>query len=326
MSVNNTIIPISYSSVRDIVMDLVMSREKFYVVYDGPILAESEMDAKFLAPALLALSEAVEEANLVINGNKAKVHLKVNASFKSGCFGIELSTLVSVIDQTKNLFSNVTLADAKSILDWIGLTTGITGISVFSFIKWVKGRKITKVVPILETNTCTVYIDDEHRVVENEVIALYRNVKFRESLIGILSPLKQDGINEFAVSNNPQDRKFVIIKKDDVTNFEIKEQESILSDRTYETNLQIVGLSFQENNKWKFSDGNAVFHAVILDEQFIKDLNASLLNFSKGDVILADVRQIQAVKNGQIKSEYEIVKVKNIIKALQQLKIPLNSE
>lgn len=66
-------------------MDFVMSRENFYVVYDGPALANSEMDAKFLAPALLALSEAMDEANAILNGGKAKAHLKVNASFKSGC-------------------------------------------------------------------------------------------------------------------------------------------------------------------------------------------------------------------------------------------------
>lgn len=303
-----------------------MSREKFYVVYDGPSLASSEMDAKFLAPALLALSEAIEEANLVLNGGKAKAHLKVNASFKSGCFGIELSTLVSIYDQTKSLFSGIELADAKTILEWIGLLSGATGagISVFGFIKWVKGRSITKVEPIFETNTCKVFVNDEHIIVENEVITLYRNVKFRESLLGVFSPLKEDGINEFAVTNSLNDQKFSVIYKDDVKDFEIKEKEDVLSDRTYETNLQIIGLSFQENNKWKFSDGNAVFHASILDEEFIKDINTSTLNFSKGDVILADVRQVQTVKNGQMKSEYEIIKVKRIIKGLQQLKIPLD--
>ncbi|NLD09769.1 MAG: hypothetical protein GX667_09320 [Xanthomonadaceae bacterium] len=305
-------------------MCFVMSRESFYVVYDGPALVDSEMDAKFLAPALLALSEAIEEANNIFNGTKANAKLKVNASFKSGCFGIELSMLVSFWDKTKHIFSEVTLADAKNILEWIGLITGqgsIIGASVFGLIKWVNGRKITKIEPIYDSGICKVYIGSDCLEVEERVIELYRDIKFRKAVIGMLSPLKQDGINEFAVTNSLQSEKFTVVTKNEVERFELPEEEDPLSDSVYETNLQIVGLSFEENNKWKFSDGNGLFNASILDEDFISEIDAGVLSFSKGDVISATVRQIQTMKNGKIKSEYQLLKVNKIIPGLQQVKL-----
>lgn len=306
-------------------MRFVMSRESFYVVYDGPALVNSEMDAKFLAPALLALSEAIEEANIIFNGKKANAQLKVNASFKSGCFGVELSMLVSFWDKTKHVFSEVTLADAKNILEWIGLIAGpgsIMGASVFGLIKWVNGRKITKIGPAYESGICKVYIGGDCLEVEERIIELYRNIKFRKAVIGVLSPLKQSGIDEFAVTNSKQSEKFTVITKKEIESFEITEEEDYLSDKIYETNLQIVGLFFEENNKWKFSDGNAIFSAAILDEDFISDINAGVLSFSKGDVISAEVRQVQTIKNGKIKSDYQLLKVNKIIPGLQQVKLP----
>lgn len=308
-------------------MRFVMSRESFYVVYDGPALVNSEMDAKLLAPALLALSEAIEEANIVLNGKKANAQLKVNASFKSGCFGIELSMLVSLWDKTKHVFSELTLADAKGILEWIGLiaeTGGIVGASAFGLIKWVNGRKITKIEPTYEFGICKVYIGDDYLEVEEKIIDLYQNVKFRKAVIGVLSPLKHKGINEFAVTNSLQSEKFTVITKKEIESFEIAEEQNFLSDKVYETNLQIVGLFFEENNKWKFSDGNGIFNAAILDEDFISDIDSGVISFSKGDVISAEVRQIQTIKNGKIKSEYQLLKVNDIIPGLQQVKLPFD--
>ena len=66
-----------------------MSSHSFYIAYDGPALVTNEMDVRELAPALLALSDVFNEANAVLNGERANVQLNVKGSFKSGCFGIE---------------------------------------------------------------------------------------------------------------------------------------------------------------------------------------------------------------------------------------------
>ena len=77
-----------------------MSKKKiFYVVYDGPALASHEMDVRELAPALLAFSSLFEEANSILNRDRAKITLNVKGSFKVGCFGFELSVVQDTLQR-----------------------------------------------------------------------------------------------------------------------------------------------------------------------------------------------------------------------------------
>ena len=47
-----------------------MSSFLFYIAYDGPALESNEMPVRELAPALLALSDAFDEANAVVNAKQ----------------------------------------------------------------------------------------------------------------------------------------------------------------------------------------------------------------------------------------------------------------
>lgn len=57
-----------------------MIKENFQISYDGPALANNEMDVKDLAPALLSLGELLEEANRVVNGDKVSVVVNIKAT------------------------------------------------------------------------------------------------------------------------------------------------------------------------------------------------------------------------------------------------------
>lgn len=83
-----------------------MSYAKFQIIYDGPALTDSLMDVRDLAPALLALGDAIEEANFALNRKKSSISLKVNASFQSGCFGIEFDVIQGTLDQALSLFTD----------------------------------------------------------------------------------------------------------------------------------------------------------------------------------------------------------------------------
>jgi hypothetical protein len=63
-----------------------MSQKTLHIAYDGPALDTHEMDVRELAPALLAFSDMFEEANAVLNGDRAKISLNVKGSFKTGSF------------------------------------------------------------------------------------------------------------------------------------------------------------------------------------------------------------------------------------------------
>ena len=81
-----------------------MSNSSFQVVYDGPALTGSTIDVRDLAPALLAFGDVIEQANFTLNEGRTSVALRVNASFKSGCFGIDFSVVQSLMDQMTSLF------------------------------------------------------------------------------------------------------------------------------------------------------------------------------------------------------------------------------
>lgn len=94
-----------------------MKPAHFQIIYDGPALADSTMDVRDLAPALLALGSVIEEANYALNRQKAKIAVKVKGSFKTGCFGIEFDVVQSLLDQTLSLFQDTGIASAKEIIE-----------------------------------------------------------------------------------------------------------------------------------------------------------------------------------------------------------------
>lgn len=104
-------------------MKIRMSHEKFNVLYDGEALRNNEMNVQTLAPALYAFGTLLEEANAAINGSRAKVSVNVKASFKTGCFGIELNTFVSLVDLSRYLLLEI-LPRPKTCLNglvWYGV-------------------------------------------------------------------------------------------------------------------------------------------------------------------------------------------------------------
>ena len=308
-----------------------MSKATFHVLYDGPALASNEMDVRDLAPALLALGQVLEEANNALNDNKAKITVKVRASFKTGCFGIELDVLQSLSQQMQMLFSTEGIANAKQILEWIGLISGgITGVGgvgfgLLRFLKWLRGRNIQRVV-LLDNGLVRVELDNEHIHIERQVIDLYRQFKLRKALEGVLKPLESEGIDEFAVTDKRQTERFMSIDKAEVRFFASPDSEpEILSEEEVDMNLQLVNVAFREDNKWRFSDGSTSFYAQVLDHNFLRQVQGNE-PFSSGDILKARLRRTQYLAGDTMKTEYTLLKVLEHRKAGVQIPIKFDRE
>lgn len=305
-----------------------MSKASFNVLYDGPALANSEMDVRELAPALLALGSLLEEANSVINDGRAQISVQVKATFKTGCFGIELEVIQSLLQHAHSLFSNESVANAKELLEWIGLIQDNAekfvagGAGLLWLIKKIRGRRINQVV-LLDNGKVRVVMDDGALETEEKVLALYRQFRVRQALEGVLKPLEAEGIDTFAVTNLKQTDRFIVINKAERPYFKTPEPESEpLSDDEFDVNLQIVSISFQEGNKWRFNDGASVFYADMLDESFISQVAASATSFTKGDILKVRLRRVQSLSGEQFKTDYTVIKVLEHRKAMAQL--PMN--
>jgi hypothetical protein len=305
-----------------------MSKASFNVLYDGPALANSEMDVRELAPALLALGTLLEEANAVINDGRAQVAVQVRATFKTGCFGIELDVVQTLLQHAHSLFSNEAVANAKELLEWLGLikenagnVAGV-GVGLLWLIKKIRGRRISQVV-LLDNGRVRVLMDDGALETEAKVLELYRQFRVRQALEAVLKPLEADGIDTFAVTNLKQTDRFIEITKAERPYFKTPEPESEpLSDDEFDVNLQIVSISFQEGNKWRFNDGASVFYADVLDESFTAKVASSSTSFTKGDILKVRLRRVQALVGDQFRTECTVLKVLEHRKAMAQL--PMN--
>jgi hypothetical protein len=302
-----------------------MSKETFHVLYDGPALANHEMDVRDLAPALLALGQVLEEANSAINDGRAKVQVQVRASFKTGCFGIELDLVQSLIQQAQSLFTQDHIASAKTLLEWVGLVMGgKEGVStLIGFMKWLRGRKIDKIV-LLDNGNMKVVLDEESLEVESQIIELFRRSDLRKALEGVLKPLDKDGIDKFAVVNRTQSQEFVVIDKSERVYFTAPApQAETLSEEEIVMNLQLVNVAFRDDNKWRFSDGNSTFFALVEDIDFLNKVQGNE-PFSRGDILRARLRRIQVLSGEDMKTEYRLLQVLDHRRSGVQLPMPFS--
>jgi hypothetical protein len=302
-----------------------MSHTTFQVVYDGHSLQDSTMDVTELAPALLALGKVMEEANFSLNDNRTKVALRVKASFKSGCFGIDFDVVQGMLDQTLNLFKDSPVSSAKDIVDYLGFisSAGIsTGVGVIQLIKWLRGRTIKEVI-LFDDGTAKVVVDGDSLKTELKTIELYRNFKLRLALEkAITEPLQKDGIDSVAFTNDAS-KGFFTITKEESHWFKSPEQEiQLLEESEGEINLQLVSVSFKDDNKWRFSDGGAPFYANVLHQEFLNRVQQSEESFTAGDILRVRIKKRQWMYGDNMKSEYDILEVLDHKKAGVQLKLP----
>ncbi len=242
-----------------------MSKANFYIVYDGPALSGSQMDVEDLAPALLALRSLLHEANAEIYKSEMSIQLKVRATFQTGCFGIDLVAVQSVLKDFLSLFNGDEINGALNLLELLGLT-GVAAVAgrkgLLSVIKWIRGRKIDKVT-VHSDNMATIEIDGDLLEVEMKVIKLLQNQNIRQSVEKlIVKPLEREGMDSFATSKeNAEDDEFIIITKEEIEYFKSPTvEDERIEEVEYEATYELIGPVFQEDNKWRMSDGESSFY------------------------------------------------------------------
>ncbi len=302
-----------------------MSQTSFQVVYDGPALSGSTIDVKELAPALLALGDVIEQANLTLNDSHTKIALHVHASFKSGCFGIDFSVVQGLLDQALGLFKQTPVASAKELVEYLGFMTG-GGWGVIRVIKWLRNRIIREVV-LLDNGKARIVVDGDALEVERATIELLRNYRLRLALQqAIMDPLERDGYDSVAISDKPKDGFILILKNERQYFAAPPAEDEMLSDKEDTVNLQLVSVSFRDDNKWRFSDGANSFYAALLDNVFLNKVRMAEESFTAGDILTVTLRKRQWLAADTMKSDYEILKVIDHRKAMAQLRIPFRDE
>ncbi len=290
------------------------NKATFHIIYDGQALQNNEMDVKDLAPSLLALSDLFDEANHILNNGQTKIGLNVKASFKTGCFGVELTVVQDMLSSIKNLFKDENILNAATIATLTGFTLkDIVKPTLISFIKWLRNRKI-KQVDILNNGLLRVVVDDESIEVEKKIIDLYRNFKIRKALeSAIVKPLEKDGIDSFACSedmpSNGEKLFFSISKEEREYFIAVEPEDEQLEEVQTEVYLQLLSIAFQEDNKWRFTDGSNKFHAEIKDLEFLQRVQCNEIAFRKDDLLKVILVMKQKITNKGLRPDYQVSKV-----------------
>ena len=298
----------------------------FSIKYDGPALQSHQMDVRELGPALLALAGLLEDANKAAYPDGEAVRVSVQGNFKGGSFGVDLIAVQSMASQIVSMLTSPGASAASNlsgILQGLGLVAGATaaaGAGLIGLIKWLGGRKPTSVKTLGDSEIYEIRTQDAVETMAVDLIAgrLYRSRAVRTSLLKVLKPLENEGIDYFASGQDGQAEN--IITKDQLPAFVSAAQgEEALSNSLLErVVVQVESPVFKDGNKWRLNDGQGAFFCAIEDQEFLNRVEAGAERFGKGDVLLADLRRYQLIGDSGLRVEYTLIKVHEHREPLQR--------
>jgi hypothetical protein len=278
---------------------------KVTVKYDGPAIEGGRMDARDLAPAMLATAKLYEHVGALMYGSTTGLKIEVQANFREGSFAYDIVTRVAEL--TQHLIQNVSVSDVIA-----------TGTMLVAAVKSARGRKPKEIVPVPATGppvpesppqSKIVFHDGDVITVNFNVGQIFLNPTVREDVEGIVAPLKKEGIEDFDVQSPVGD---VHVQKNEVDYFSAPlADEQVLQDKIEEEIVEVLSPHFKEGNKWQFSlAGEGVFWARILDIEFVRMVAARAIVFASGDALRVMMRvRVTRKPDGKFDRLREIIRV-----------------
>lgn len=295
----------------------------FSIKYDGPALADHQMDVRELAPALIALSELLEHANRAAFPDDSPVRVNVQGNFKGGSFGVDLIAIQNIGQQIVSMLAGTNATAAANLFGILGGLGLLGGGGLIALIKWLRGRKPTAVRFEGEKAIFELQLTESIETLEVDLVAgrLYQSKVVRQALAKVVKPLEREGVDVFASGRDGVAE--TVVTKDDVSSFESAASDpEVVSDTVSEgVLLQIDSAVFKDGNKWRFSDGATSFFAEIEDAEFLLKIETGE-RFGKGDVLIVDLRRIQSITDNGLKLEYVVTRVKEHRAPLQIVLLP----
>src|SRR5206468_1428605 len=161
-----------------------------------PAVAAGTMDVRDLGAALDALGRLIEQANRVLNADRATVVVSVHARFERGSFDVLLEVLQTLaaqgaLEQVKDVTYLLTIlgfADTGEV--------GRVGTSVLKFLKWLRDKAIAQKQANPQTGTVTITTGDNARIEVNQTtLTIAEDPQARQALNGVLEPLRWSGLS-----------------------------------------------------------------------------------------------------------------------------------
>lgn len=279
------------------------SEFSFNLVYDGEDLESGSIDARDLAPALLAFADLVDQSGRVIVPEIPRLTVRVQTDFKEGCFDVSLE-LATAYDKFVTLFSGNHVQAWSTLLGVLGLS----GAGVWQLLKKAKGRK-PRVLEIERSEKVRITFDGkEVEDVPADVWALFNHLPTRRAIERVVEPITKDGIDELEIRK--KGKPVINVAKGEAHYFKApaeNEDEQIFDNPN--AILIVHSPSFREHNKWRVFDGTRSIWVAVEDKAFIAKINSGTEAFRKGDILHVTLRTRQWIEAKALKAEYSILEV-----------------
>ena len=292
------------------------------VSYHGVAVEKGLMDVRDLAPALLSIGRLFEASNDVLNGEDAKVAVKVRASFKPGSFEIDLKLVQDFLSQIQSVFGGG--ESIKTITVIIAALLGREGL--VGLLRWLKGRQPENVTQVQDGNVqLTVGGETEQVTVNSNVYNLYLNEEVRNEVGRVAAPLTETDIDSIEFRDPRETEPLETLRKEEADSFLSTQQLTALDETRLEGSyIHIFGirsLSFLKGNKWRLTDGEKVYNVSIEDEEFLGRVETNEIRFSKDDLVKVQMRSVQTVSpTGKLTTKH-VVERSSSTSALRNLRL-----
>ena len=279
----------------------------FIVSYEGDALAENTMPVRDLAPALLALGEAYERANAILNRDRARVSLQIRAT-QQGSFEIAL-ILQQVYNEAATLLSGDFITSATNLKEL--LFGGASVVGLITLLKRLRGGQPEEADTGPDGNS-VLEIQGLRLTVPSDVMRLFADRVMRDSAEAIVEPVTKEGVDRVVFRDETQTLETV--NKDEAAFFHPAELQTDGLTTTWvrlsNVILQPTVVRFAKGGKWRLSDGNRTDYYTIKDTLFLGEVEQGRRTFGGKDSLICDVEIEQTIdSNGNLVTDYSIIAV-----------------
>ena len=291
--------------------DFVMAQYEMSIRYAGESLENGRMPIKDLAPALLAISGALQEIQRIKEPGQPTISVDVKAT-KKGSFVIDL-ILANGSDVFTKALDLFTCKESEAFLNLVGYSSLLIGLMKIIKYKAKKEEKLDN------GNTKITFEDGKSITLNDSDLKVYTSVEFRTQIKRVVTPLDEDGIDSLELYS--EKTEMITINKEETSLFDVPDvKEKVIDPVINEIYLQLLNVAF-EHGKWKFSDGSNQFFATIEDADFMESVSKGNQQFSTNDRLKVRMRTVQKVTINGLKSEIFIEKILEHIPGAIQLEL-----
>lgn len=296
-----------------------VQEESFRVTYDGPSVDDGRMDVRDLAPALLAVAEGMQEAQMLLAPGAPPVSLHITAT-REGSFIVDLA----LVSDNRGIFqTTIDVLAGQGVTAGVNLQTIVAAaVGAILLLKKLKNRHIATTQPAdLGTITVT-FVDGTQITIPGASLQLAQSVTFRQRIRELVAPVTQPGINEVRISY----RDTVIeIDESETVAFELPPvPDELLLENDREVIVSLVNVSFKDGNKWKFSDGAQTFWAEVHDLPFLTRVERNVEAFRSGDMLRVQLHSRQYRTGDGLKTDHTISLVKDHLTGSRSIPLPFD--